>query len=316
MIGETSRLVIHEATDDAHVPLHTTYPPVRRSPAHRRGADSATGGDAAETAWGPPAVSAPPTPVVLSLAGHDPVGGAGIQADIETAMALGCHATTVIACLTVQDTTDAQEVAPTVPGLVARQARAVLADLPIGAIKVGLMGSAAVVAAVAGVLAEASGVPVVIDPVLASGGGHDLADARLIQAMLESILPLASLVTPNSDEARRLTGQEDLADCAAALLRTGCRAVLVTGGHETGPTVVNRLYRPAATTVAFETPRLAGRFRGTGCTLSTAIAAHLAHGRDLEDAIEQAMAFTSAAIRAARPLGRGRWLLGRSPPGR
>jgi len=256
-----------------------------------------------------------PTPVVLSIAGHDPVGGAGIQADIETALALGCHPATAVACLTVQDTTNVAELVPIDPELVAKQAIAVLADLPVRAIKVGLLGSAAVASAVADVLAETGDVPVVVDPVLAAGGGRDLADAELIAALLGALLPRATLATPNSDEARRLTGHDEPADQAAALLRTGCRAVLLTGGHEPGERLVNRLYRPGQPERTFETPRLPGRFRGTGCTLATAIAAGLAQGLALEESVQRAMTFTSAAVRAARPLGHGQWILDRSRSG-
>jgi len=256
-------------------------------------------------------VSGASVPVVLSLAGHDPVGGAGIQADIETALALGCHPATVVTCLTVQDTTNVCELVPIDPEIVLKQARAVLADLPVRAIKVGLLGSAAVATAVAEVLREAAEIAVVVDPVLAAGGGRDLADPALVAALVETLLPRATLVTPNSDEARRLTGRDDPAGCAAALLRTGCRAVLVTGGHEPGERLVNRLYRPGQPERTFETPRLSGRFRGTGCTLATAIAAGLANGLALEEAVPRAMAYTSAAIRAASPLGRGQWILDR-----
>jgi len=256
-------------------------------------------------------VSGASVPVVLSLAGHDPVGGAGIQADIETALALGCHPATVVTCLTVQDTSNVAELVPIDPEFVMKQARAVLADLSVRAIKIGLLGSAAVATAVAEVLREAGEIPVVIDPVLAAGGGRDLADAALIAALLDALLPHATLATPNSDEARRLTGRNDPAGCAAALLQTGCRAVLVTGGHESGERLVNRLYRPGQPEQAYEAPRLRGDFRGTGCTLATAIAAGLAKGLALEEAVPRAMAYTSAAIRAARPLGRGQWILDR-----
>jgi len=256
-------------------------------------------------------VSAASKPVLLSIAGHDPVGGAGIQADIETALALGCQPATAITCLTVQDTINVAELASIDPDLVAKQGRAVLADLPVRAIKVGLLGSAAVASAIADVLAEAGDVPIVVDPVLAAGGGRDLADPALIAVLLDALLPRATLTTPNSDEARRLTGRDDPADCAAALLRAGCRAVLLTGGHEPGDRLVNRLYQPRQPERTFETPRLPGRFRGTGCTLATAIAAGLATGLGLDEAVQRAMDFTSAAIRAARPLGRGQWILDR-----
>ena len=251
------------------------------------------------------------TPVILCIGGHDPVGGAGIQADIETGVALGCHVATVITCLTVQDTRDVMALHPVDPALVVRQARAVLDDLPVRAVKLGLLASPPVVRAVRDVLELAGPVPVVVDPVLAAGGGRDLGSAALIAALRDLVVPLATLLTPNSGEARRIAGCDDLAECAAVLLAAGCGAVLVTGGHEPEPTVVSRLFRPGLPEACFETARLPGEFHGTGCTLATAIAAGLARGLTLDDAIDAGQAFVGAAVAGAVALGRGQRLLRR-----
>ena len=250
-------------------------------------------------------------PVILCIGGHDPGGGAGIQADIETGVALGCHVATVVACLTVQDTRDVREIHPVDPGLVARQARVVLDDLPVRAVKVGLLGSATVARSVAAVLAAAPGLPVVLDPVLAAGGGRDLGGDPLILALRESLLPRATLVTPNSVELRRLGGRHGVAEAVADLLALGCGAVLVTGGHDPGERLVSRLFRPGQPERRFEVARLAGEFHGTGCTLAAAVAAGLAAGRPLEDAIAAAHAYTGTAVARAVPLGHGQWLLRR-----
>lgn len=250
-------------------------------------------------------------PVLLCIGGHDPTGGAGIQADIETGVSLGCHVATAVACLTVQDTRDVREVHPVDPALVARQARAVLDDLPVRAIKLGLLGSPEVARAVAQVVSTVAGIPVVADPVLAAGGGRDLGDATLVSALQGHVFPLATLLTPNSVEARRLASGQDLADCASELLATGCGAVLITGGHEPGERLVSRLFRPGLPETRFDAHRVAGAFHGTGCTLATAVAAALAHGRDLVHAVRAAHAYTSAAVAAALPLGHGQRLLRR-----
>ncbi len=251
-------------------------------------------------------------PCVLCVSGHDPTGGAGVQADAETIASLGCHAATVVACLTVQDTRDVHEIRPQPPSLVRRQMAAVLGDLPIRAAKVGLLGSADLVAAVAEVLGARPGIPIVVDPVLAAGGGRELASAELVSAYRRHLLPIATLATPNALEACRLAPAATPADAAAMLLGDGCGAVLVTGGHsEDGPTVVDRLYRRDRPVAGFGVPRIPGRFHGTGCTLASGIAAGLAAGKPLDGAIRAAQAFTHDAIRAAFRAGSGQRLLRR-----
>lgn len=172
-------------------------------------------------------------PVVMILAGNDPSGGAGIAADIETLVSLGCHPAPVITALTVQDTHDVHNLLPVESALVLAQARAVLADLPVAAFKIGTLGSADNAAALHELLISHPDIPVVLDPVLAAGGGTALANSDLIEAIRDLLLPLTTVLTPNSIEARRLAPEADtLEACGMALLARGCRQVLLTGGHE------------------------------------------------------------------------------------
>src|SRR5688572_17574711 len=174
-------------------------------------------------------------PMVLAFAASDPTGGAGLQADLLTLAARGCHPLSVVTALTVQDTSGVEGLHAVEPSRVADQARCLLADLPVAAFKLGVLGSAGNAAAIAQVLAAHPRVPVVVDPVLASGRGDALSTGGSVIAMQEKIFPLTTVATPNSLEAERLGGID-------GLLGRGCRYVLVTGTHEEGPEVVNRLY--------------------------------------------------------------------------
>ncbi len=244
-------------------------------------------------------------PVILCIAGHDPSGGAGIQADIETAAALGCHAATTVTCLTVQNSAEFDELNPVESRLVTAQLHTILSDLPVAAIKVGLLGSADNLSAVAAMLRRHRGIPVIFDPVLASGTGKELVSSFLIVSIIAEFLKLTTLCTPNSIEARKLSGREDLDEAAAELLDSGAGAVLLSGGHEPGDTLENRLYTRDAPPRSWALERLPGAFHGTGCTLSTAIACHLAQGMELNEAIEAAQRYVSAALRDAERLGAG-----------
>jgi len=252
-------------------------------------------------------------PAVLVFAGHDPGGGAGIQADIEALAAAGCHALPVITCLTVQNTQNVLQLKPLEPDWVLAQAEALLADLPIAACKLGLLGSAAVAAAVAGLLRRYPQLPVVFDPVLAAGGGRDLSGAALLQCLREQLLPLTTLLTPNSEEARRLTGLSELQAAAQHLLTLGCQRVLITGTHEADAEVINTLYSPAGILNRSVWPRLPGSYHGSGCTLAAAIAAQLALGQALPTAVAIAESYTWHSLyRGWRP-GAGQFLPRRYP---
>jgi hydroxymethylpyrimidine/phosphomethylpyrimidine kinase len=251
-------------------------------------------------------------PIVLSLSGHDPTGGAGIQADIETIARFGCHPCTVVTALTVQDTRNVRRVLPQPPEDFLEQARALLADLPVAAVKIGLLGSVGIVRAVEELLAETAGVPVVLDPILAAGGGRNLAGSGLIAEIKARLIPRAALITPNTPEARTLSGMANPDECAAALLALGCPNVLLTGTHEDGPDVVNRWYRAGGVRPT-RWPRLSGSYHGSGCTLASAVAAGLARGDGMERAVAEAQRFTWEALNRGWQPGQGQLLPDRSP---
>jgi hydroxymethylpyrimidine/phosphomethylpyrimidine kinase len=245
-------------------------------------------------------------PVVLVIAGNDPSGGAGLAADIQTLSQLGCHPAPVVTALTVQDTRNAYEVRVQEPALVAAQARAVLADMDVAAIKLGLLGSAGVARAVAGVLAGHANIPLVLDPVLVAAGGARLAEEELAREFFRELLPETTVATPNADESRVLApGAADIATRAERLLDTGCRYVLIKGGDEDTPDVVNTLFGGDGSVKHYTWPRLPGSFHGSGCTLASAIAAGLAHGRSATEAVEQGQDYTWTALNAAWRPGRG-----------
>lgn len=244
-------------------------------------------------------------PVVLSIAGHDPCGGAGIQADIEAITAQGCMATTVITCLTVQDTKNVKQLIPLNRDLVADQARTLLADIPVQAFKIGLLGDVAIAEVVASLLADHPQIPVVLDPILAAGGGAKLADRALLEHIRSQLLPRTTVATPNSEEARRLAGEQSLAASARGIIALGCDGVLITGGHESDRDVVNRLYRPDQEPIERNWPRLPGEYHGSGCTLAASLAALLAHGLPLEQAVAAAQTYTWNTLSHGYRPGRG-----------
>lgn len=246
-------------------------------------------------------------PVVLAISGHDPGGGAGIQADIEAVASMGCHAASVISCLTVQDTREIKRVQPVDAMLMVEQARAILEDLPVQAVKIGLLGSVTAVEVVHTLLQEYDDLPVVLDPILAAGGdGRSLADPELIAAMTELLFPQTTILTPNSLEARRLSPAADTLDaCGQALLAQGCEFVLITGAHEPGETVQNRLYGNHRLLETYQWERLPYSYHGSGCTLASAIAALLAQGVDPMVAVHEAQDYTWQTLQAGYQIGSG-----------
>ncbi len=246
----------------------------------------------------------PKIPLVLAIGGHDPSGGAGLQADIETIAANGCHALTVVTALTTQNSCALSAIQLQPPVQIIEQCRWLLEDSQVAAIKIGLLGQAATARALAELLSEYPDIPVVLDPVLASGRGAPLANAALQQEISDRLCPHCTLITPNAPEARALTGQNDLAQCAGALIVKGCGAVLITGTHESGERVVNRLYGFAGVLQAHEWQRLPGSYHGSGCTLAAAVAAGLAGGLRLPDAVTQAQEFTWNSLAHSLSTGR------------
>lgn len=243
-------------------------------------------------------------PTVLAFSGHDPSGGAGIQADIEAIQAQGCHAATAITCLTVQDSVRVHALFPVSADLFTRQALCVLEDLQPQVIKIGLVCTTAIAEAIGELLAAHPRVPVVLDPVLHSGSGRPMSTAEF----LRPLLPFCTLITPNRQEARLLSGQEEPEACARSLLDQGAGAVLITGADEAeSDQVVNTLYQ-GDTTCHWRWPRLIGTYHGTGCTLTSALAARLALGESLPDACKQAQQYTFDSIRNASNPGQGQQL--------
>lgn len=253
----------------------------------------------------------PPPPIVLSFAASDPTGGAGAQADLLTIASLDCHPLSVLTALTAQDTHGVHGLLAVEPEWIARQAERVMADIPVAAFKLGALGSARNAECIAAILAAHPRTPVVLDPVLASGRGDPLADDGIAQALRARLLPLTTVLTPNSLEARALSRAAPdaaLADCARALIAAGCRYVLITGTHEPGARVVNRLYdaRGVASEASWE--RLPGSYHGSGCTLASALASFLAKGMAAPEAARAAQDYTWKALAAGFRPGGGQWL--------
>ena len=247
-------------------------------------------------------------PVTLCFSGLDPSGGAGLQADIEAIAALSGHAAVVCTALTVQDSQRVYGFEPVAARLIRQQAEAVLADLPVAAIKLGMLGSAAIADVIALLLVQHPDIPVVLDPVLAANSGGNLAGDDLVRGLFP-LFPLATLITPNSVEARRLAGVENLDAAVAALFARGAQNVLLKGGHEPGDVILNQLFSAQGLLRESRLPRLPGEFHGSGCTLAAAIAAGLAAGLALPTAVQQAEAFVASALRQAdRPRSAGQFL--------
>jgi hydroxymethylpyrimidine/phosphomethylpyrimidine kinase len=213
-------------------------------------------------------ISQTEVPVVLVLGGIDPSGGAGIQADIETLSSMGCHAAPVVTAITVQNTVDVIKFEPIDANLIMAQARAVLEDISIAAIKIGMLGSPEAVEVVQQLLLDYPDKPVILDPILHAGGGANLADEDVIDLMVDFLFPLVSVLTPNSEEARLLAPQADNLDaCAQELLDIGCEYVLITGAHENTPTVINKLFTEQQLLESCQWDGLPGSFEGSGCTV-------------------------------------------------
>jgi hydroxymethylpyrimidine/phosphomethylpyrimidine kinase len=252
-------------------------------------------------------------PIVLVFAGTDPSGGAGLQADILTLSSMGCHPLSVVTAITIQDTMGVEDVLPIDAEWVADQARCVLEDVPVAVFKIGLLGSVEAVAAIAEVVSDYPDIPLVLDPILASGRGDELASEDLISAMRELLVPQTTLITPNSLEVRRLAQDDDadeednpdLGECARRILSLGCEYVLITGTHENTPQVINTLYELQGVVRTDSWQRLAGTYHGSGCTLASAIAATIANGLAIPEAVRDAQEYTWQTLKHAYRTGMG-----------
>lgn len=253
-------------------------------------------------------------PIILTFAATDPTGGAGLQADILTQASLGCHPLTVVTAITVQDTRGVEDFMVLEPEWITDQARAILEDMPVAAFKVGMLGSVEIVAAVAEIVSDYPDIPLILDPVLASGRGDDLATEETLEAMRDLLLPQTTLITPNSGEARRLVEDDDdveppdLDTCAMRLLDMGCEFVLITGSHEHTPQVINTLYGLEDQAHALAWDRLPNSYHGSGCTLASAVAALLAQGVDMATAVKDAQEYTYETLRNGFRPGMGQFI--------
>jgi len=257
-------------------------------------------------ARGTPMPSLPP--IVLTFAASDPTGGAGLQADLLTLASMGCHPLSVVTALTVQDTRGVEGLLAIEADWVADQARRLLEDMAVAAFKLGVLGSPDNVTVIAEIVSDYPDIPLILDPVLASGRGDALATDELVDALRELLVPQATIVTPNSLELRRLAEDDadaedpSLHECARRLLALGCEYLLATGTHEATAEVVNTLYGQAGVVRSDSWKRLAGSYHGSGCTLASAIAAALANGLDVPDAVREAQEYTWQALaRGFRP---------------
>ena len=254
-------------------------------------------------------------PIVLVFAATDPSGGAGLQADIMTLASMGCHPLSVVTAVTIQDTMGVDDVSSIEAEWVSDQARCVLEDMPVAAFKIGLLGSIEQIAAIAEVVSDYPEVPLVLDPVLASGRGAELVTEEMVVALKELLIPQTTILTPNSLEARRLAAEEgeegegpDLAECARRIIASGCEYVLITGTHENTTQVVNTLYGQNGVVRSDPWQRLPGTYHGSGCTLASAIAATIANGLEVSDAVKDAQEYTWQTLKAAFRPGMGQYI--------
>ena len=254
-------------------------------------------------------------PAVLAIAASDPSGGAGIQADILTLASMGCHPLSVITAITVQDTAGVEDVLPIDSDWVADQARCILEDIPVTAFKIGVLGSVETVTAIAELVSDYPDIPLILDPVLASGRGDELAGDDMIAAIRELLIPQCTIITPNTLELRRLAINDDMdedtadiAELARRLLDLGCEYVLVTGTHEATPEVINTLYNASGVVRSDSWKRLPGSYHGSGCTLASALAATIARGLDMAEAVREAQDYTWHTLQSGYRPGMGQFV--------
>lgn len=252
-----------------------------------------------------------PIPTALTIAGSDSGGGAGIQADLKTFAALRVHGTSALTLVTAQNSIQVSRLELIDPAMVVAQIQAVLTDFDVRAIKIGALGGAPIIRAVAEALAGCT-MPVVLDPVMVAKTGDTLLSQAAVATLIETLVPRAALLTPNIAEAAVLTGTPpattagELLAQGEALLALGAACVMLKGGHGTGADSVDYLVAPGAAPLRMSAPRIATRnTHGTGCTLSAAIAAHLAHGLDLMDSVQLGKLFVQGAIEHADSLDLG-----------
>ncbi len=248
-------------------------------------------------------------PVVLTISGHDPSGGAGIQADIEAISHHGCHACSVITALTTQNTVGVKRILPQPAELVAEQINVLFEDFKPSAIKIGVIGSGETAYALHKLILNHPEIPIIIDPMLTSGTGDPLSDQTIVTGLVELLIPLATLITPNSLEARVLAPQAvELKDCGQQLAGSGCTNVLITGTHENQSEVINTLYNKSGIVNSKIWQRLDASYHGSGCTLASSIAAMIALGRDPVSAVLESQRYTWQSLASGYKPGKGQYI--------
>ncbi len=253
-------------------------------------------------------------PAVLTFSATDPSGGAGLQADLLTLASMGCHPLTVVTAITVQDTSGVEGIQAIDAEWVSDQARAILEDIPIAAFKLGVLGSVENIAAIAEIVSDYPEIPLIFDPVLASARGDEFANEEAIEAIREMIIPQTTLITPNTHELRRLVmsdedeeiiGHEQL---VRRLTDLGAEYVLVTGTHDATLEVINRLYGDRGIIRTDRWQRLPGSYHGSGCTLASALAATIARGMDIDEAVREAQDYTWQSLKFGFRPGMGQFI--------
>ena len=251
-------------------------------------------------------MNTPTLPNILCFSGLDPSGGAGIQADIEAISAMGAHACPIITANTVQDTRSAYAFSPIAPELIQQQAAHILDDMPIQAIKIGMLGSTTTAQTVLEIIQQQPDIPVIFDPVLASDNGAELAEHSLTDFIRQQLLPLTGILTPNTLEAVRLSGSDKDATAAAREInQLGTEYVLLTGTHAETTEITHQLIHQGKLLKEYTNPRLPGEYHGSGCTLAASLAALTAKNIEPVDACQQALDYTFNSLRQATSQGRG-----------
>jgi len=251
-------------------------------------------------------------PKVMTFSATDPTGGAGLQADVLTLASMYCHPISVSTAISIQDTKGVESLIALDSQQVKEQALTALNDIDVAVFKIGLLGSVDNIKTVSDILSLYPDTPVIIDPIITSGRGDILMNDVMKQEMINLLFPKATLITPNSIEAKKLVCKENeniqdlsIQETVRRLFNLGCENILITGGHEQTKSVINTLYMNDGDIVPFETERFFGQYHGSGCTLSAAVAGFCAQEYPLREAVYEAVSFTSLALKNAFKIGNG-----------
>lgn len=248
-------------------------------------------------------------PVVLVIGGHDPTGGAGIQSDIETVTSLNCHAVSLITCLTSQNTKEFLISDPVNPDTFFSQGKALISDVNIDVIKIGAVGSSKIVEKINDLLTLMKNSPVIVDPIIRSSSGGILTNKKSLDALKSLIFPKSFLVTPNLEEAKSISGEENLDLVIENLLNLCTQYLLIKDVEKSKNLIVNNLYSKSKFIKHWENPRIEGKFHGTGCSLASSIACFMAKSRNIIESIDLAQKYTLKAIINSVKIGKGQKIL-------